>query len=190
MLAHRTAPAAGVAALASLALACAAPSLEGFEPSELAPLDQRLIGEWRDPGDAGSPTFVVTAAKANDRTYAVVVRGHPDTGEQLAMTAGAVLVGEHLILDLSLAREELEPIGDKYGLLLMPTHVFYRIDFEDDALRIHQLDFGWLADFPGLTMVDEVPVFTGGSDQLLRVFDIALRDPVAWVEVGGLQRAP
>jgi hypothetical protein len=189
MKAHRTVLAATVAALAA---SCAAPALRGFDESDLAAVEPRLLGRWYDPKDDESPVFEVTRAEVG-RTYHVAVSGHPkETGEGLSMVAGGIRVGEHLVLDLTLAEEELQPIGEKFGVLLLPTHVFYRIDFEgEDALHVHQLDFGWLADMPGnLVAVRDIPVFTGEPRQLMRVFELSLHDPEAWTEVAQLARAP
>ena len=188
MLALRTVPAAAILLLAA---ACAAPSLSGFAPSDLAPLDERLLGKWLDPKDSESPIFEVTPGEAG-RTYDVVVTGHPKGSEgQVRMVVVGVLVGEYLLLDLTLAKEETEPIGQKYGLLLLPTHVFYRADFQSDGLHLTQLRLAWLKERPGIMLLDdEFPLLPADPAGLRETFEAALQDPDAWAEVAVLQRAP
>jgi len=187
MLAHRTLQAAAALLFAS---ACAAPSLSGFEPSDRAPLDERLLGEWSDPKEADSPTFVISRGE-DERTYDVLVRDYPKgTDQQLALSVCGVLVGEHLILDLTLAPEERDAL-DKYGTLVLATHVFYRADFQDDGLHLHQIEWSWLGGVAGLTRVgEEFSMMPADPAGLREVLETALEDPEAWTEVALLQRAP
>jgi hypothetical protein len=123
--------------------ACATPSVHPIytESTERdALLDEPgLVGTWK--GSDSSTTYTVTRVpNAYGLVAATTDEKRPDRWE---FDVRLVQIGEHRFADFSVNGRERDALQEKWGPLLVPTHLFARWDLEGDALTLWLLKRDW-----------------------------------------------
>ncbi len=170
----------------ALVAGCAVPSIYGIEDSDLIEFDPTLVGTWWT-GDEEDVQYTVSAG--DEGTYDIFAREEMK-GEvkTLQLTGVLARIAGKPILDVSLAKDELEKVGENYGMLLLPVHQFYWLEHVEEGIRFHTLDDKWIADWPGTLNAGDAPIVAAKSRQLAKLLGAALRDDDAWEDAFVLRR--
>ena len=176
----------GVSAL--IASGCAVPSLNGIAEGATPVFDESFLGEWRE-----SDSMDFTVARGQDDTYLVQLHFEDDDRPpvDLQLAVAVVEIAGQRIVDVCLAEDEIDRAVDRYGTLMVPTHLFYRLDIEGDGLAFHELDRDCLKELPGtakLQHLDESPIITASPERIRRLLALLLADSGAWDKAFTLTR--
>lgn len=183
-----------LAALAGLLGGCAIPALQGIPEERRVALPDELLGEWRemDEEEPASPTFRVERG-AGESCRAVVRFEDEEGAHELPLELTSIELAGQRILDVTLAADECEKLDDSYGALVIPTHVFCRLQGGGKRVTLTFLDPDWLngrANVGHIDLYDDLPIVIAGSSDLIELLTAAVGDAAAWKDDWTLTRAP
>lgn len=184
---------ASLLGFAGLLAGCASPALHGIPAEQRIELPDELLGEWHD-----EDRVTLLVERGSDGSCDVLARSEEEGREpvEVRLEAFAIELAGHRIVDVTLAESELEKVGEIYGTLLIPTHLFFRVQGDGQDLTLTSLDAGWLEGRPldAVTFAvfddDDVPLVTAGSQKLLELLTAAAGDDDAWEGEWHLARRP
>ncbi|MFG0330557.1 MAG: hypothetical protein ACF8PN_11735 [Phycisphaerales bacterium] len=158
--------------VATLLTACGTPSVNPLylESDELVQ-DDALIGVWRASGDTA--TYEVRGTPETDH-YEVVIRTGADEDEPEEWTLEMRLIDlpSGRWADFQPADDEREAIRDRWGPMFVSTHLFARIELEDESLKLWMLRPSWMRE---ALNDDEDPLRTVELDDAILIVDTTER---------------
>ncbi len=123
--------------------ACATPSLHPIYTADDKPvLEPGLVGTWKKSD--GKDTYTVT--RAGDGYHLLVKDNKPKEARQWEFSVRLVKLGDTNFADFSAPENDSAAIGEKWGPLFVPTHLFAAWTLDKDALTVRILDEDWLKD--------------------------------------------
>jgi hypothetical protein len=81
----------------------------------------------------------------------------------------------------------------RYGSLVIPTHLYFRLQGDGKSVTLTPLDPDWLegrANVERVELLDRMPLVTAGSTELLELLAAAAGDEAAWEGEWSLTRRP
>lgn len=163
---------------------CTVPSLHGFDKSLDLEFEPELEGIWVDEDGA---EYRVESGKG--KTYDVVATRTED-GETISlhMSVAMARIGGRRVIDVSLHKDELKEIEQRYGTLLLPAHQFFRIEPNGEGLKVYWLEDDWIETWPEVIEYEKRPLMTSAPAKLKHLIEAAARDDKAWDDSFELRR--
>jgi hypothetical protein len=126
--------------------------------------DPALVGTWVD--EQADSVWLLEEAAENSYLFQLVTEGE----ESRTFSVHLIRLGPHEFLDFFPLEEEGE---DFLGDLLLPVHVFYKMERDLDHIRLRVLNEEWLTSmiasgktFVSCVQVDEVKVIASTTETL------------------------
>jgi hypothetical protein len=174
-----------MALLAALGLVagCATPALHGIPEERRVALPEELLGKWQDIDE--DEQIILTVEPQSDRSAEVLLAFLEQDREpvELRLAVSAIEVAGERLLDVTLSESELDKVLDRYGMLLIPTHLFCRVRSDAGSITLAFLDDDWLKGrlpTEHLEQFNEMPLLTGDSSELIELLSAAAGDDSAW----------
>lgn len=127
-----------IALLAILLGGCLTVSLQPLYTENDLVFEPSLIGRWGDPDDDRDDQWLFEAAGEDAYTVTIIENGQPEA----AFDGRLLRLKDHLFLDLF--PKSAEGKNDFLDSHLVPAHSFWRVEVNDETLRLGILKREWL----------------------------------------------
>lgn len=172
---------------------CATPALTGLT-LETRIKDDRIVGTWVAVDDGEEDGEEFTIVQMEDEVYEIRAPG--EDGKTLFYKITLHLFQGGLFVDMTLPDRTIDDLNDDHSWLLIPVHMFARLELEDGRARAWALDEEWVdqqtqskviatTEFPG---TDAPPLIAATPSALEKLLTRAAKDPAAWMHVMEFKR--
>ncbi len=120
--------------------ACATPSVHPIYTADDKPvIEPGLVGTWNTADDKAT----YTVSRAGDGYRLVIKDNEPKDARQWEFAVRLVMLGDTSFADFAAPEKESAAIGEKWGPLFVPTHMFAAWALDKDALTVRMLKKDW-----------------------------------------------
>jgi hypothetical protein len=133
---------AGTAALLLSALlllpGCGTPSVHGVATAENQVRDERIVGSWRQDDDSKAKTTYTISAAAEG--YRLHIGSRPTEKDEKPVDTDLELrlaeLGAFRFIDVTAGSADVSRSGEKFGTLLIPTHLLARVEVHEGEVTV------------------------------------------------------
>jgi len=126
---------------AFLMVGCSTPCLHPIATKESTMTDAGLVGKWVESKDADA-TYIIAAADNDTYTLESIPNDTKKKRQNYAFTL--FHLADNRFIDLTISPKDREDLGEKYGSLIVPLHVFMKVDHNGDSLKVSFVNEDWL----------------------------------------------